>query len=54
LDTAVAGARRRISNDGWRWSRQDSVTNIGPLLAVAEAWWVYTTEPDYDLMDSFG
>jgi phage terminase large subunit-like protein len=54
LDTAVAGARRRISNDGWRWSRQDSKTNIGPLLAVAEAWWIYTTEPDYDLMDSFG
>lgn len=54
LDTAVAGARRRKSGEGWLWSRTNSVTDIGPLMAVAAAWWVHKSGPaDYDVDDSF-
>lgn len=54
LNTAVTGARRRKSGEGWLWSRTNSVTDIGPLMAVAGAWWVHaSTDGDYDVMDSF-
>lgn len=54
LDTAVHGARRRKSSEGWLWSREKSVTDVGPLMAFAGAWWVLTSGgADYDVMDSF-
>lgn len=54
LNLAVLGARRRKSNEGWLWSRTNSVTDVGPLMAVAAAWWVHQSgEPDYDLSSSF-
>jgi phage terminase large subunit-like protein len=54
LNIAVAGARRRKSGEGWLWSRTHSVTDIGPLMAVAAAWWVYVSgDAEYDVMDSF-
>jgi len=55
LQAAVVGARRRKSGESWLWSRSVSVTDIGPLMAVAGAWWIHqsTIDDDYDVMDSF-
>jgi phage terminase large subunit-like protein len=55
LQVAVVGARRRKSGESWLWSRSVSVTDTGPLMAVAAAWWVHrsTVDDDYDVLDSF-
>jgi hypothetical protein len=45
LDTAVASASRRISGDGWLWSRRSSSVDISPLVAVGLAAWGHLTGP---------
>lgn len=34
LDSAVAGARRRMVGDAWRWTRRDAAVDITPLVAA--------------------
>lgn len=39
LDTAVAGAGKRIVGDGWAWARRSSTTDVAPLVAASLAVW---------------
>jgi phage terminase large subunit-like protein len=54
LTVAVAGAQSRVAGEAWIWSRTRSLTDIGPLMAAAGAWWVHSSrEPlDYDIAQS--
>lgn len=54
LNVAVLGARSRKSGEAWLWSRNQSVTDAGPLMAAVAAWWVYTSgaSSEYDPLDS--
>lgn len=37
VDGAVAGARRQVSGDTWKWARRSSSVDISPLVAVTIA-----------------
>ncbi len=39
LDAAVAGAAKRVLEDGWAWKRRTSTADISPLVAVTLAHW---------------
>jgi hypothetical protein len=39
LNSAVAGAVKRVLGDAWAWSRKDSSIDISPLVAVTLALW---------------
>lgn len=54
LDVAVAGAARRRSGDGARWSRTDSEVDISPLVAATWAAWAWLEDQtaDYDVLES--
>lgn len=56
LQVAVVGARRRKSGEAWLWSRVNSVTDVGPLMAVAAAWWVHhnTADEYVDILETIG
>jgi hypothetical protein len=46
LDSAVAGASRRLVGDAWAWARRSSDVDISPLVAVTLARWVALAIPD--------
>lgn len=54
LDVAVAGAVRRKSGDGARWSRTDSEVDISPLVAATWAAWAWIADQtaEYDVLES--
>lgn len=54
LNVAVLGAQARKLGEGWIWSRNQSLTDIGPLMAAAAAWWVMTSGAvlEYDPLES--
>lgn len=37
LSRAVAGARRRVTNDSWFWGRRDAQVDVSPLVALTLA-----------------
>jgi len=54
LNTAVAGAVKRMVGDRWAWGHKQSSSDISPLEAFTLAcWWAGQWVPDYDLMKSF-
>lgn len=48
LDVAVASASRRISGDGWKWSRRSSSVDISPLVALTLSLHGHRSEPAID------
>lgn len=45
LNAAVAGAAKRVLNDGWALKRRTSTANIAPLVGVVLASWGAATHP---------
>lgn len=55
LTVSVAGADKKDSEDNWRWSKANSVTDITPLVAVTLAsWGLKHNEPSAAPWVSFG
>lgn len=57
LDAAVASGRTKETTDAVAWSRKDSGSDIGPLVTVTLARWLYMSwahlvTADYDVLDS--
>lgn len=42
LNVAVAGADKKPLGDKWKWDKQNSTTDITPLVAVTLAYWGFT------------